>query len=177
MAEIDVSKDLDALRAAAMKVAKAPPSLQKAVERKKTPRETPVKVTICDPWTGEAVQTYVLTSRVLEGPELAQAVRYAASLAGVPMDSLDHNDRQWFKTLAKAEIQIRDVSALGWMVDESAEKRKAAFMAMLWSDPELLAFTNRGLEEHEARFRVGNPREGEGEAKFGRVVVSAIGDP
>lgn len=150
------------------------PPQAKADEPPLVSRETDFTVTLHDPWTGSARATWRVTSRVFDGPEHAAAVRYAAHLAGVSMDALSREDREWFRSLARAELQIRAVSGGPLGPDAKADKRLEDFINRLWSDPELLALTTRRLGEHEERFRFGDPPAGASEAKFPRVVVGAL---
>jgi hypothetical protein len=177
--DIDVSQFTATRKQALAQADAAASSIAGGAKNARTfmPREAPITIKICDPWTGETTRTYVITSRVLEGDEVSRCIRYAAALAGVPMSTLDPDSVAWFKDIARADLQIRAVVGTNWMVDAKPEDRRDAFIALLQSDPALLAATMEGLERHEARFRAGNPREGEGEAKHRRVVLASVGDP
>lgn len=178
MEEVDVRRELgidsaNALREAA-KADSPPRPGQAPVKREFVKREITFPVEIRDAYTNEVVERIAVTSRVLDGGEEAQAVRYAAQLAGVPMDTLSKVDRDWFRAIARCEKQIRAVSGTGFASDLRPEQRLIEFFNRLWADGEILASVHGRLEEHGARFRIGEPRQGEGPAQFARVVVPAI---
>ncbi len=169
--------ELARMRQQAMKAAETPAHKAPSPERKRIAREITFPMSLCDPWTGEVQKSYRVTSRVPDGPEQARIVRFATSLAGVPMDTLAGDDRAWFRALARCEIQIRDVVGGGLSPTAKPEERVAAFMALLWEDGDVLGGVHRRLVEHEARFREGDPREGQSEARSPRVVVPPLESP
>jgi hypothetical protein len=166
---------LDQLRTAARKsIESKGAAAPGASERKFAPREITFPLELCDVYTGQVLRSFRVTSRVMDGPESAQSIRYATALAGVPMDHLDTADANWFKALARCETQTRAVSGTGFAPSMNAEQRLKSFFALLWEDPDVLAVVQRRLVEHEARFRLGEPPEGQGEARFPRVVVPSL---
>ncbi len=181
MEEIDVAKETgagestSALRARAKAAAESAPAVKPTTGRVRVSRELELTASLQDVWTGEVTHSWKYLSRVPDGAEQSQIVRFASQLAGLPMDRLANDDREWFRSLARAEIQIRAASGTGLPVDGKPEARLSAFINMLWEDPELLGQVVGRLAEHEARFRFGDPRESEGAPKFPRVVVSPIG--
>ncbi len=174
--EIGLEQDSSATLRARAKAEAVAPSAGKpsAAKRQFIAREVPISVSLRDPWTNEIVESWVVTSRVPDGGEGAQIVRYAVQLAGVPMDSLDSDARDWFKALARCEIQIRAVGGSGFPTTAKPEQRLSLFIDRLWRDPVLLSATHGRLVEHGARFLVGDAREGEGPPQFARVVVAPL---
>jgi hypothetical protein len=176
---IDVVRETDPiadLRMRAKAAIEAPPPQAPASEapRKFIPREIPIVAKTIDPYTGAVLKSYTITSRVMDGAESAQVARLAAQYAGISAHLVSANDANWFRSLARAEVQIRAVVGNDFMPDAEPAKRRDAFVSLLWNDPELLGGVTEGLVEHEARFRLGDPREGEGAPKFYRVVVDPI---
>lgn len=175
--ELDSADGLDRLREAAKQsIADKAIAAPRVVKRTFIAREVDFPVELRDPYTNEVLRTFRATSRVMDGPESAQTIRYAAALAGVPMDTLSAEDAGWFKALARCETQIRAVAGTGFEPDaeSSPEKRLRAFFKLLWEDPELLAHVNGRCLDHEARFRVGEPPEGQSAPRFARVVVPPL---
>lgn len=175
--ELDSADGLDRLREAAKQsIADKAVAAPRVVKRTFIPRELAFPVELRDPYTNEVVRTFRVTSKVMDGPESAQTIRYAAALAGVPMDTLSAEDAGWFKALARCETQVRAVAGTGFEPDvaSSPEKRLRAFFKLLWEDPELLAHVNGRCLDHEARFRIGEPPEGQSTPRFPRVVVPPL---
>lgn len=160
--KLTVAEKTKAVQAAAAAPGGVAPTPEQVARKDLTPREIRFTIEYEDPDTG-VVEALEALSRVPNDDDHSLMARTTAAFAaGVPLDLMAETDRDYFKALGRAFVQVRDPS------DRLRE---------LMLEPEFLYPLVGRLVEHERRFRLRGRKPGAPTQAKPPVVVHAPWDP
>ncbi len=160
--KLTVAEKTKAVQSAAAAPGGVAPTPEQVARKDLTPREIPFTIEYEHPETG-AIEVVVALSRVPDDDDFALFTRTSVAFAGgIPLDLMDGEQRDYFKALGRAFVQVRDPS------DRLRE---------LMLNPEVLYPLVERLVEHEHRFRLRGRKPGAPTQAKPPVVVHAPWDP